>query len=327
MIQTDTLTAAKSRLDVAAVWELLGLPGEARRSCRCPLHEDRSASFSIFAEGAAWKCHAGCGQGDAIRFLQCARQLSIRDALREFVRLAGLDPATSRPWPAPMPVRLKPRADAPTPAPAWPPMHAGTLADHGRLAALRRVSVTSVRLASERGMVRFGTWRGWPAWFVCDDSRRVAQARRLDGALWWSDGPKAQTLPGGCASWPVGVSESNGFPLIALCEGGPDLLAALHLALCAGREADVAPVVLLGASQRIQADALPMFTRRRVRIFPHADAAGHEAAKVWTRQLLEVGAQVDAYDLTPFRTVAGAKLKDLNDLTAHENHKPPNLFP
>ncbi len=326
MIPTDTLTMAKARLDVAAVWQLLALPGVPARSCRCPLHEDRSASFSIFAGGYGWKCHAGCGQGDAIRFLQCARQLTTRDTLREFVRLAGLDPACPRPSPALVPARVKPRPYARPPAPAWPPMHAGTPYDHGRLAALRRVSVASVRLASERGLLRFGIWRGCPAWFVCDRSRRVAQARRLDGALWWSDGPKAQTLPGGCASWPLGVSESNGFPLIALCEGGPDLLAALHLALCAGREADVAPVVLLGASQRIQADALPMFTRRRVRIFPHADAAGHEAAKVWTRQLLEVGAQVDAYDLTPFRTVAGAKLKDLNDLTAHENHKPPNLF-
>lgn len=326
MIPSDTLILAKARLDVAAVWQLLALPGVPARSCRCPLHEDRSASFSIFAGGYGWKCHAGCGQGDAIRFLQRARHLATGDTLREFVRLAGLDPSGARPSSAFVPVRLKPLPCARPPAPAWPPMHAGTTVHHGRLAALRRVSRRAVLAASCRGLLTFGQWRGTDAWFVSDRSRRVAQARRLDGALWWSDGPKAQTLPGGCAAWPVGLPEADGFPLIALCEGGPDLLAALHLAVDAGREADVAPVAMLGAANKIHPDALPLFTGRRVRIFPHADAAGHAAALVWTRQLRDAGARVDAYDLTPFLAVAGVDLKDLNDLTTSNQTTPPNLF-
>jgi hypothetical protein len=83
---------------------------------------------------------------------------------------------------------------------------------------------------------------------------------------------------------------------------------------------------MLGASNQIHPDALPLFTGRRVRIFPHADEAGREAAKVWTRQLRSVGAHVDAFDLTPFHAVTGAKLKDLNDLTTSNQTTPPNLF-
>jgi hypothetical protein len=327
MIPTDTLTLAKERLDVAAVWQMLALPGVPARSCRCPWHEDRNASFSIFAGGNRWKCFKGCGHGDAISFLQCALKLSTGTALREFVRLAGLDPARPRPLAALVPVRLKLRPDAPQPAPEWPPMHAGTPTDHERLAAVRRVSVASVALAAHRGLLTFGRWRDLPAWFVRDRSHRVAQARRLDGARWWPDGPKALTLPGGCASWPVGLLETDGFPVIALCEGGPDMLAALHLALSFGREADIAPVGMLGAGQRIHADALPLFAGRRVRIFAHADEDGRKGAILWTRQLREAGARVDALDLTPFRTVAGANLKDLNDLATHENHNRPKLLP
>ncbi len=53
------------------------------------------------------------------------------------------------------------------------------------------------------------------------------------------------------------------------------------------------PVAMLGASQRIHADALPMFTGKRVRIFGHDDDAGrarwnagprnwHPSARTWT---------------------------------------------
>lgn len=315
MISPDLITAAKARLDVPALWQLLGLPGVPARSCKCPFHEDHSASFSIFGDGHGWKCFAGCGQGDAVAFLQRARNLATGDTLREFVRLAGLDPARpTRPpvaLPAPKPARPCPRP----PAAEWPAMNGGTAGHRERLATLRNVAPEAVALAVERGLVAFGEWRGVPAWFVCDRSRRVAQARRLDGALWWSGGPKAQTLPGGSASWPVGLPESAGFAVVALCEGGPDLLAALHFAWCEDREADVAPVAMLGASQRIHADALPHFRGSRVRIFPHCDPAGHNAAREWTRQLRDAGATVDAFDLSSLRGVDGTPLKDLNDLT------------
>jgi hypothetical protein len=201
----------------------------------------------------------------------------------------------------------------------WPPMTRGTPNTRQRLAQLRKVSREAVEVAVERGLIAFGEWRRQPAWFVRDRSQRVAQARRLDGEFWQTrESPacfKGKILPGGCASWPVGLLESEGFALIALCEGAPDMLAAFHFALREGREGEVAPVAMLGASVKIHPDALPHFRGRRVRIFPHCDPAGHNAAREWTRQLHGAGAVVDAFDLSKLRRSDGWPHKDLNDLT------------
>ena len=51
-----------------------GLDGQ--RSCKCPFHEDRQASFSFNAEKGVWKCHAGCGEGGLKDF---ARKLGLPD--------------------------------------------------------------------------------------------------------------------------------------------------------------------------------------------------------------------------------------------------------
>lgn len=302
-----SIEEAKALVDVPALWRHFGFEGEPRKSCRCPFHDDRSASFSVSPDGQLWHCFAGCGGGDSVTFVERAARLSQGDACRTLVEIASHSAVPA----SPIPRRCKtPKAPVPLPA-----MREGDARQLRALADLRHVSAEAVNLASQRGLVRFGEWRGRLAWFVCDRSRRVAQARRLDGELWWPDGPKAQTLPGGSAAWPVGLPESEGFALMALCEGGPDLLAAFHFAWCEDREGDVAPVAMLGASQRIHADALPRFRGRRVRIFRHCDPAGHKAAREWTRQLRDTGATVDAFDLSGLSAVDGSPAKDLNDLT------------
>ena len=74
-----------------------------------------------------------------------------------------------------------------------------------------------------------------------------------------TSGAKAWTLPGAWASWPIGITETQPFPAIAICEGGPDFLAAHYLALWeqsthhTKRDVQCAPVAMLGASQRIHA--------------------------------------------------------------------------
>lgn len=183
------------------------------------------------------------------------------------------------------------------------------------LATLRGISVEGVRLAYERGLLRFGPFRTRPAWFILDQSRRVVQARRLDGQP-WAQGVKAWTLPGSQAAWPVGIGEAASFPAVALCEGGPDLLAACAFILAEGRERSVAPVTMLGGCARIHADALPMFAGQRVRIFAHLDETGDTAANRWAEQLANVGATVDAFSLAGLRRTDGATVKDLCDLAA-----------
>ena len=123
-----------------------------------------------------------------------------------------------------------------------------------------------------------------------------------------------------------------------LCEGGPDLLAAHHFIHAHGREADTAAVAMLGAGNKIPADALPQFADRNipeacypvqwpepgepvqfpckhVRIFAHADNPGRTAAKKWAEQLESAGATVDAADFTGLLMADGSPVKDLNDCT------------
>ena len=100
-----------------------------------------------------------------------------------------------------------------------------------------------------------------------------------------------------------------------LCEGGPDLLAAHHFIHAHGREADTAAVAMLGASNLIAADALPLFSGKRVRIMAHADQAGRTAATRWAQQLASVGATVEAADFTGLLMADGSPVKDLNDCT------------
>lgn len=89
----DTLALAKDRLRIPELWRQLGLPGEPAKSCRSPLRaDDTNPSFSVFNDGLLWKDHGGTGEhGDAIDFLARARNLSLKDAIAEFKRLAGIE--------------------------------------------------------------------------------------------------------------------------------------------------------------------------------------------------------------------------------------------
>ena len=191
----------------------------------------------------------------------------------------------------------------------------GTAAELAKLAELRQLGREGVALASAKGLLRFGDYRGHRAWFILDGSGRVAQARRLDGVP-WADGVKAWTLAGSQGTWPIGIGEAADFPIVALCEGGADLLAACHFIAAEERERDVAPVAMLGGCARIHAEALPMFTGKRVRIFPHVDSTGAAAVNRWAEQIADVAAEVDAFSFAGLRRTAGEPVKDFNDLAA-----------
>lgn len=247
------LAEAKARLTVHDLWPHFRLEGIPSKSCRCPFHEDRSASFSITADGALWNCFAGCGGGDAVDFYQ----------------------------------------------------HAS-------------------------GLLWFGAWKDSPAWIVTDGERVNAQARRMDGQPWPGIKAKAQTLPGSRAAWPIGARESLALPCVLLCEGGTDLLSAHHWIHAHQREVDVAAVAMLGASNSIHADALPLFAGKRIRIMAHTDEAGHAAAIRWKAQLDSVGARVDAADFAGLLMADGTPAKDLNDLTRidpKQTHELQDLIP
>jgi hypothetical protein len=89
----DPLAHAKQRLPLPQLMAALGDAAHAKRSCRCPFHEDRRNSFSLFqwhSRGWFWKCHAGCGHGDAVDYLKLRFNLSTCDAIRRYCELAGV---------------------------------------------------------------------------------------------------------------------------------------------------------------------------------------------------------------------------------------------
>jgi hypothetical protein len=125
--QVDLLAQAKLRLLLTALLVRLGLGRCAKKSSCCPLHDDKSASFSVYINDDGeerWKCFAGCGGGDAIDFLAKYLGLSNPDACREFMRLAGVTSPT-----APPPAGSNPSPSAQPPF-AWQSCVSALTAEH-----------------------------------------------------------------------------------------------------------------------------------------------------------------------------------------------------
>jgi len=321
----DTLSQAKDRLTIPVMAGMLFPSWRPGKTCRSPFREDRRPSFSVFDEGRRWQDFGTGEHGDAIDFLARARGLSNADAVKEFMRLAGVGPrreavSIGEILPAVM-ARVEAAVNGDQRKLVLPAdLHEGSTAELRLLAALRGLNVKALALATDRGLLRFATMQDGAsritAWLVTDGDQRNAQARRLDGLTWQSlpGEPKAKTLAQSQAAWPIGITEARSFSCMALVEGGPDLLAAFHFALAEGRQDHVAAVAMLGASLAIPDDALPLFAGKRVRIFPHLDDAGQDAAARWERQLVDIGAEVDCFSLAGVRKVNESAVKDLNDL-------------
>lgn len=309
------LKEAKARLRIPEIWERLGMTGTCRRSsCHSPFYPAVSkASFSISQDGMLFRDFRTDESGDAITFLQMATGLSIEAACRKFLEMAGGQSNES--WrhirrPAPRPEQ---RA-----MPKFPSMEEGSKAELEQLAALRRVDVAACILAQRVNMLRFTKIWGHRAWVLTDPDGHNAQARRMDGKTWdhIPDAPKACTLPGSWASWPLGIRLGCECPIYLFVEGGPDLLAALHFIGRFGAHSTCYPVAMLGAGQRIHRDALPLFSGRRVRIFPHTDAAGQKAAGRWREELEPYASEIDVFSFDGLRREDGSLVKDLNDCTS-----------
>jgi hypothetical protein len=312
-----TIEDAKQRLSIPSLWARLELPGSPKTACRSPFREDKHGSFSVSKNGRLFNDFATGEAGDAVDFLRLATGLSPEAAFTKFLEMAGGGVAI-----AALPKREHtPKETQPRQKPVFPTFERGTEAELHALADLRVVSFGACWLARAVGLLHFATWKGEPAWIVTDRERLNAQARRMDGQPWEAIGAKAQTLPGSWASWPLGIRTGANYPAFLLVEGGPDLLAALHFIHARDAETLAFPIAMLGASQRIHEDALPILAGKRIRIFPHTDPAGTKAAERWAAQLATVGAEVDCFSFAGLRKADSSPVTDLNDATQiHPEH-------
>lgn len=159
-----------------------------------------------------------------------------------------------------------------------------------------------------------------PAWIIVDETRRNAEARRIDREEWtFADGHRAKSnaLVAGGRGWPIGASQIGSRPIVLLAEGGPDLLAAALVRWWEDMDPEhVALACMTGAGNAIDPEALPFFAGKHIRIAIHAEESGkgREAALKWKDQLYGAGASlVDGFDFNGITLPTGKPCKDLAD--------------
>lgn len=327
-----TLEEAIDRLPLNRLARRLAISGEIPdrdgKTVRCffpdrHAHGDRNPSFNFHDRLTRFKCH-GCGlHGRGPDLVALVLGIEPKEAVRRFVEMAG------GPRPESLPLATKTR-ELVLPA----DLHSGTEAEIFTLASLRHLSPHALALASGMGILRFGTVHGFRCWIITDESRRIAEARRMDGKPFPVSGSlgerKAHTLAGSDKSWPVGLHPRSRRPerfrRIAIVEGSADLLAAIHFII--EYEAwDTLPVAILGRScKTLHPEALRSFRGRRIRLFPHADedGGGLAAAKQWVALIPRGGSvRPDAFNFAGLTRSDGTAINDLNDCTnIHETDQP-----
>jgi hypothetical protein len=100
-MSSTPIQQAKLRLPLPLLMLRLGLGEHINKSARCPFHDDSNPSFSVFQTDGSWffKCHAGCGDGDEINFLEKHKGISRYEAIKVFLEMAGCAPSRQTFWP------------------------------------------------------------------------------------------------------------------------------------------------------------------------------------------------------------------------------------
>ncbi|MFN7137760.1 MAG: hypothetical protein ACK4UN_00310 [Limisphaerales bacterium] len=296
----------------------LGLGKHAKKSCKSPLREDSKASWGVFQKNDRWyyKDHGTGDAGDEIRFLARLKGLDEKADFQKLVSIwseLSLLPDSARDVSS----KCVNKAE-PTVLPDRSGFRAGTDSQLAELSKQRGISCDALELASERGFLVFGVWRGLECYGITDSSGIVLELRRVDGQLFPGIGElqprKSHAVKNSRKSWPVGILESSSSESVVITEGIPDFLAAHQIMLVEGSVDRVAPVAFLSACCNIDKQVIQRFVGKHVRIIPHIDQAGLKGAEKWCQQLIEAGvAKVDLFDLSRFSHPDGKQIKDLCD--------------
>ncbi len=172
--------------------------------------------------------------------------------------------------------------------------HGGNYAELAKVASLRGLSLAGLTLASGTRVAPL--WAGVRlAVLDCDRLRPLPGASPARGwlalpRLWQAGGAEGAHHQGQRAKLARGFAGSRRVALRPI--GGRRAGFAGRVPLHSGFQTSKrdCPGCHAGSGERLSADALAMLAGKRVRIYPHADAAGEAAAALWTRQLADAGA-------------------------------------
>jgi len=294
-----------------------GLQQFVKSSCRSPFRNDNNASWGIYQRNGRWmyKDFATDECGDEIALLSHIYQLDQRrDFLTLLERYAELaERETAEPIAIPGCID-----DRPDQLPDTGFLRPGTDDQIRRLSELRKISPAGLMYAQERGVLKFGDWYGYEVFAVVDSSGKLAELRRLDGLQFGGNDSinthKSHTVKHSRKNWPLGILEATESEAVALVEGLPDFLAMHQFLVSEGLIGRVAPVAMLSSGCEIAADALHHFLGKHVRVFPHLDLPGVDAAERWQTQLMSASAaNVDFFNFGSFEIAGQGKINDLCD--------------
>jgi hypothetical protein len=315
-MNTININDLKQQCPLPELMRRIGLGKYAKSSCCSPFRNDSKPSWGIFQYGGHWmyKDHATGEVGDEIDLLVNLHHL---DARKDFVKLLDLY-GTIASQPAPVIKTWGKETQPSNERPDFASFHAGTYEQLQRLSNLRGISLAGVQLAQDRNVLIFGDWHGLEVYGVRDVSGRLGEIRRLSGELFpaYNSMPahKSHTLKHSQKNWCLGVMEAQDKEAVVLVEGLPDFIALHQFLADEDPNKQVGPVAMLGAAGSITDEALPYFKSKHVRICPHLDDAGLQAAARWQEQLIKAHVKrVDFFNFRAFEITAGNSIKDLCD--------------
>jgi hypothetical protein len=253
-------------------------------SLRSAFRPERTPSVHIRQEEDGWRWFDfGSGNGgDVLSYLCDIRGLPFRDALAELKALAGVILPEPRITSAMEREGLWENAEAKE----RPESQPGTRAQHEALAALRKVSVSTVTGLGFQGVVSFGEHRKRPAFFL-HGTRELFQAKRLDGFDWW-EGTKALFIGQSSHRWIEATVGAAGDCFLVL-EGCVSVLEGAELLRRAGMSGTV--IALPSANAKIPAALAGKLAVGRCLILADGDPPGKGAGERWFVSIQAAGGE------------------------------------
>jgi hypothetical protein len=295
----DYFGEAKEKYTIADIWLMLGLEGVPKKSCKSPFRDERSPSFSIYADGRRWIDHSTGEGGDVIEFIRHAINGNHHD-VREW--LAGKIPQNSGFVARPSSSSLK--APQPPKVIIWPAaMGRGLVPSWEAFSERTGIAKEIGEILIQKEVLEFCQVDDHACYLVKDSENRAAEIRRLDGELFYGTS-KPFPLTGVDKAWLPGTALLRDAPpetAVLITEGATDLLTAMSLYFRyrkAGGNNSWRPIALLGATcKQLDPAAQGLLRGRRIRLVPDGDTAGRKMASHWEPLLRRIGCHVDTITL------------------------------